>query len=113
MRILLLLALLLRLAPTPVLAAHCAGEGSAVAATSQAHHDAPPSDESTTDCSHCPPSECAAQQGCSVAMATMAASSRAVVNFDALITGATSIVPGQLRSQPSSPPVPPPVIHSA
>ena len=113
MRLFLLLALLLRLAPTQVLAAHCAGEDSAVAAASHAHHDAPATDETESDCSHCPPSECAAQHGCTVAPATLAMTTTSAMHFAALISGAASRVPPPLHSQSPAPPVPPPVIHSA
>ena len=113
MRLFLLLALLLRFAPTQVLGAHCAEADSAIPAASHAHHDAPPADDSAADCSHCPPSECAAQPGCTVATAHLATTNAAAVDFASGVTRPEALTPDPLRSQPSSPPVPPPVIHSA
>ncbi len=76
MRLVLLLALLLRLLPTPAHAAtgaHCAAAGEPTAAAEHAgHHATPPApaghDHAAADhddCPHCPPADCASQLHCS------------------------------------------------
>lgn len=114
MRLFLLLALLLRLAPAPALAeAHCAGEATGISAASHAHHDAPPADAPESDCSHCPPSECANQQGCTAAPATLAVTPTASAHFGFPVTRYLSRAVSTWQSVTPAPPVPPPVIPSA
>lgn len=76
MRFVLLLALLLRLLPTPAHAAegaHCVVTGEVAAAVEHAGHHAPApaptgdfhADADHDDCPHCPPADCATQVHCS------------------------------------------------
>jgi hypothetical protein len=73
MRLLLLLALLLRLAPDPTLMgmgkAHCAKASAEMAAhggghTMPGHHDHSATPGNPADCPHCPPADCARQSQC-------------------------------------------------
>lgn len=83
MRFVLMVALLLRLLPTPAHAmegAHCIASGDATVAAEHAGHDAPSGTHHTgadhDDCPHCPPTDCAQQVHCSAStLATLLAES--------------------------------------
>lgn len=112
MRLLLLLALLLHFALTPVLA-HCGGEEPAVPVATHAYHAEDAAEDLAGDCSHCPSSECPEQQGCAAGVGTLAVPPMASADFGFPVTRQVSRDVSMWQSVAPTPPVPPPVIHSA
>ncbi|MEO5799829.1 MAG: hypothetical protein ABIZ70_14480 [Gemmatimonadales bacterium] len=111
MRLLLLLALLLRLAPASASMAggepHCA-RVEATAVHHASDHHGHPSAPASPDCPHCPPADCASQDQCTTAPALMALIVSTPADPWLEASAAAASHPTTLRSVIHTPPTRPP-----
>ncbi|MEP6590298.1 MAG: hypothetical protein ABJC19_03860 [Gemmatimonadota bacterium] len=112
MRLLLLAALLLRLAPLPAFMAsgesHCVRVEASASHHGAAHHQHSATRGPQADCPHCPPSECASQDQCATAPVMVALVTSTAPHSWTELAGSLARGSATLFSIVQSPPTRPP-----